>query len=56
VLVPEDEGEVALAGVAGVEVVRCDPGGGLPAEAARAQALAPPFLAPMAVSVGLSAA
>jgi phosphoglycerate dehydrogenase-like enzyme len=48
VLVPEDEGEVALADLAGVEVVRYDPGGGeLPAAAARAQVLVPPFLAPM---------
>jgi phosphoglycerate dehydrogenase-like enzyme len=46
VLVPEDEGEVALAGVAGVEVVRYDPEGELPAAAARAQVLVPPFLAP----------
>lgn len=46
VLVPEDEGEAALAEVAGVEVVRYDPGGDLPEEAARAQVLVPPFLAP----------
>jgi phosphoglycerate dehydrogenase-like enzyme len=46
VLVPEDEGEAALADVAGVEVVRYDPGGELPAAAARAQVLVPPFLAP----------
>jgi len=52
VLVPEDEGEAALAGVAGVEVVRYDPDGVLPAEAARAQVLVPPFLAPAsAVSI-----
>jgi phosphoglycerate dehydrogenase-like enzyme len=52
VLVPEDEGEAALADVAGVEVVRYDPEGELPAEAARAQVLVPPFLAPAtAVSV-----
>jgi phosphoglycerate dehydrogenase-like enzyme len=52
VLVPEDEGEAALAGVADVEVVRYDPGGELPAAAARAQVLVPPFLAPIdAVSV-----
>jgi phosphoglycerate dehydrogenase-like enzyme len=52
VLVPEDEGEAALADVAGVEVVRYDPEGELPAEAARAQVLVPPFLAPTtAVSV-----
>lgn len=51
-LVPEDEGEAALAGVAGVEVVRYDPDGVLPAEAARAQVLVPPFLAPAsAVSI-----
>ena len=45
VLVPEDEGEVALADVPGVEVVRYDPGGELPAAAAGAQVLVPPFLA-----------
>jgi phosphoglycerate dehydrogenase-like enzyme len=44
VLVPEDEGEAALADVQGVEVVRYDPDGALPEAAARAQVLVPPFL------------
>jgi phosphoglycerate dehydrogenase-like enzyme len=46
VLVPEDEGEAALADVAGIEVVRYDPNGELPPDAERAQVLILPFLAP----------
>jgi phosphoglycerate dehydrogenase-like enzyme len=53
VLVPEDEGEAALTGLAGVEVVRYDPDGELPEAAARAQVLVPPFLGPSTV-VGIA--
>ncbi|MGI9002279.1 MAG: 2-hydroxyacid dehydrogenase [Pseudonocardia sp.] len=45
VLVPHEEGIEALADVAGVTAVRYDPDGELPAQAATAQVLVPPFLA-----------
>jgi phosphoglycerate dehydrogenase-like enzyme len=45
VLVPYDEGIEALGTVPGVTPVRYDPDGPLPAEAASAQVLVPPFLA-----------
>ncbi|MHA6796042.1 2-hydroxyacid dehydrogenase [Pseudonocardia bannensis] len=45
VLVPHSEGLDALADVPGVVAVRYDPDGDLPAEAASAQVLVPPFLA-----------
>jgi phosphoglycerate dehydrogenase-like enzyme len=45
VLVPHDEGVTALADVGDVTAVRYDPEAELPAEAATAQVLVPPFLA-----------
>ena len=45
VLVPYDEGMAVVGGVAGVTPVRYDPEEPLPAEAATAQVLVPPFLA-----------
>ncbi len=45
VLVPYDEGVAALGALPGVQAVRYDPDGPLPAEAATAQVLVPPFLA-----------
>ncbi|WP_300016238.1 2-hydroxyacid dehydrogenase [Pseudonocardia sp.] len=45
VLVPHEEGRALLADVPGVTVVAYDPDAELPAEAAQAQVLVPPFLA-----------
>lgn len=45
VLVPDEQGEAALAGIAGVDVVRYDPAGPLPAAAEHAEVLVPGFLA-----------
>jgi phosphoglycerate dehydrogenase-like enzyme len=47
VLIPHDEGAVALAEVEGVEVVRYDAGEELPPAAEQARVLVPPFLAPV---------
>lgn len=44
VLVPDEQGEAALAGIDGVEAVRYDPGAALPAGAERAEVLVPGFL------------
>jgi phosphoglycerate dehydrogenase-like enzyme len=46
VLVSDEEGVTALADVPGVRPVRYDPDGELPPEAATAEVLVPPFLAP----------
>jgi phosphoglycerate dehydrogenase-like enzyme len=46
VLVPDDFGMSALAGIEGVELVRFDPRQPLPPEAAKAEVLIPGFLAP----------
>ena len=49
VLVPYDEGLAVLRDVPGIHAVRYDPDGPLPDEAATAQVLVPPFLAPAKV-------
>jgi phosphoglycerate dehydrogenase-like enzyme len=57
VLVPHEQGLVALRGVAGVRAALYDPAGDLPDLAATAQVLVPPFLAtPESVAITESAA